>query len=379
MKEPIMNILDQGVIFASKPGTRYSSCAFPGVCVLPSGRWLCGFRAAPIKTGMLQQTTMVTWSDDQGKIWSSPIEPFTPPVIDGRPGLFRVGYQTSLGGSEVLATLYWVDHSNPSLPFFNEITQGLLDSKIFLSLSYDDGEHWSIPWRVDTTPFHQPTPITGPTLVLPDGRWVCQFELNKPYYDETEWRHSSVMIFSNDHGKTWPEHTIASNDPANRIFYWDQRPAILDDGRVLDLFWTYDNQSAIYLNIHARESLDGGTTWSPMWDTNVPGQPAPPVSLADGRIVMVYVDRTSTPVIKARTSSDGGRSWPESTEIRISQPPAISQTKSKGTMQDAWSEMSKFSIGLPATAKLNDREVLVVYYSGPQTDETSILWAKISY
>jgi hypothetical protein len=373
-----MKVIDQGIIFASQPGTHRSSCAFPGICVLPGGRWLCGFRAAPIKTGMSHQTSLVTWSDDQGKTWSSPIEPFTPPVIDDKPGLFRAAYPTSLGGSKVLATLYWVDHSDPSLPFFNETTQGLLDSKIFLSLSHDNGEHWSTLWRVDTTPFHQPTPITGPTLILPDGRWACQFELNKPYHDETEWRHSSVMIFSSDQGKTWPQHTIASNDPANRIFYWDQRPAVLADGRILDLFWTYDNQTSLYLNIHACESFDGGTTWSTMWDTNVPGQPAPPVSLPDGRIAMVYVDRTTTPVIKARTSADGGRTWPQATEIMISQPPTVGQTQSKGTMQDAWSEMGKFSIGLPATAKIEDQELLVAYYSGPKTDETSIFWARIS-
>jgi len=272
-----------------------------------------------------------------------------------------------------------VDYSQPDLPFFNEQTEGLLDSRIFLAESRDRGVTWSEPALVDTSPFNVPTPITGPALVLPDGRWACQFELNKPYYDTSVWRHSSVLIFSSDEGKTWPAYTIASNDPANRIFYWDQRPGVLDDGTIFDLFWTYDNQAAVYLNIHARESRDGGRSWSELWDTGVPGQPAPPVDLKDGRIAMVYVDRTGSPVVKARVSGDRGRSWPAETESVVYQRQADSQTRQKGAMADAWAEMAKFSVGLPATAALPDGDVLVVYYAGPETDLTDVEWVRLSF
>src|SRR5690606_26798578 len=105
----------------------------------------------------------------------------------------------------------------------------------------------------------------------------------------------SVLMFSRDEGKTWPEYSIAANDPENRIFYWDQRPGVLRDGTVLDLFWTYDNVAAKYLNIHARASHDNGHTWGDLWDCGFPDQPAPPVSMPDGSIAMVYVDRTDAP------------------------------------------------------------------------------------
>ena len=162
-----------------------------------------------------------------------------------------------------------------------------------------------------------------------------------------------------------------------RIFYWDQRPGILADGWILDLFWTYDNQAAVYLNILARESLDHGRTWSELWDTGVPGQPALPISLPDGRIAMVYVDRTGAPVIKMRISSDLGRTWLDSTEIVLYQTSPMSQTWEKKSMQDAWAEMAKFSVGLPATALLKNGDVLVVYYAGPDTDQTDIKWVRI--
>ncbi|HVF11214.1 MAG TPA: sialidase family protein, partial [Abditibacteriaceae bacterium] len=353
------------------------SLAFPGMCVLPNNRWLCGARGAPTKGGTAGQHAVLTWSDDEGQSWHEPIAPFTPPEIDGKPGLFRAVYCTTLSGNDVLATLMWTDHSDPSLPFFNEETEGILDSRIFFACSQDNGATWSEPWPLAFGPFDVPLATTGPTLILANGDWACQFEVNKYYYSTETWRHSSVLMFSNDGGQSWPEYSVVSNDPANRIFYWDQRPGVLADGSLLDLFWTYDNQAATYLNIHARESADHGRTWSPLWDTGVPGQPAPPVSLPAGGIAMVYVDRTAAPVIKVRTSRDNGHTWPDDTELILHQAATESQTWQKGKMQDAWAEMGKFSLGLPATALLPDGDVLVVYYAGPHNDQTDIHWLRL--
>ena len=372
-----MKIVDRGVVVEGGGEEDQRSCAFAGVCALPGGRWVCGFRAAPTKAATAGQKAMVSWSDDEGATWSSPAAPFEPPALEGRKGSFRGVYPTSVGADRLLASIMWVDVSDPALPFFNEQTEGLLDTRVFHAWSADGGATWTRPQPMDTSPFDVPTPLTGPALVLPDGELACQFELNKHYYDTSVWRHSSVLMFSKDGGRSWPEHSIVSHDPANRFFWWDQRPGVLEDGRILVPFWTYDNQAATYLNIHARESLDRGRTWSPLWDTGVPGQPAQPVSLADGRVAMVYVDRTAEPVIKVRVSGDHGRSWPAETELVISQPASASQTWNKGSMQDAWAEMGKFSLGLPATARLGDGDVLVVYYNGPATDLTSIEWVRL--
>lgn len=372
-----MKIINAGKGFVSQANTARQSCAFPGICVLPKGRWLCTCRAAPTKQGTVGQHVLLRWSDDQGQSWSDACEIGTPPDLNGTPGLFRAAYLTALGGEKILATLYWVDHSNPQRPFFNEQTQGLLDSRIMLAWSEDAGATWSAPRWVDTTPFNVPTPITGPTLALPDGRLACQFEINKPYESEEIWRHRSVLLFSADGGETWPDHVVVSHDPENRVFYWDQRPGVLPDGSILDLFWTYDNGASVYLNIHARASRDGGRSFSPLWDTGVPGQPAQPVGLSDGRIAMVYVDRSGPPVIKLRTSDDGGRSWPAAGELVLHGAATNTQSVLKQSMQDSWAEMGAFSVGLPAIALLADGDLLVVYYAGPHTDRTGIEWIRV--
>jgi hypothetical protein len=372
-----MRIIGQGIVFRGEKATDRSSCAFPGIAILPGGRWVCGFRAAPSKKNPAGQHALIAISDDEGKTWPTILNPFFPPDVDGRPGLFRAAYPTALGENQVLVSLCWVDHSDPSLPFFNEETEGLLDTRIFLSKSSDGGLSWSEPSAVDTSPFPAPTPLTGPVLVLADASWALQFELNKPYFHRSPWRHASVMMFSRDRGKTWPQRAAVSRDPQNRIFYWDQRPAVLADGGLIDLFWTYDRLKAAYLSIHARESLDNGLNWPEIWDTGVPGQPASPVSLPDGRIAMVYVDRTGSPAIKLRASSDRGRTWPRPTEIVLYQPEKETRPSQVGSLQEVWAEMERFSVGLPATVPLPDGDILVVFYAGPEPDLTDIRWLRI--
>ncbi len=372
-----MKILGQGIVFKSAPGSGRQSHCFPSISILPSGRWLCTCRAAPTKKGTAGQHVIMSRSDDQGRSWSKPVAPFKPPMVDGKAGLFRGFYTTPLGGRQVLGALCWVDHSDPTLEFFNEKTEGLLDTRIFLAHSRDAGQTWSKPRLVDTYPLRKPLPLTGPILLASDGRWGCQFEVNKHYYDARPWRHSSMLIFSSNHGRTWNEFVVVSNDPANRIFYWDQRPAFIGKKRMLDLFWTYDNRKAVYLNIHARESLDDGGKWSAIWDTGVPGQPAAPLRLKDGRIAMVYVDRIDVPIIKARISSDHGRTWPQKTETVLFSPPTPRQTRNKKSMRDAWSEMDRFSTGLPTTAGLPNGDFVVVFYTGPEPDKTDICWIRV--
>ena len=373
-----MRIVDRGLVFRGEEGSDCSSACFHGVCVLPEGRWLVGFRAAEKKADAVGQRVLVTWSDDGGKTWPRVTEPFATQAVEGTVGAWRAGQPTALGGRRVAMVLYWVDASDPGRPFFNEETEGLLDSRIFLTLSEDAGETWSEPRLVDTRPFTMPTPITGPILVLPSGEWALQFETNKSYDDRSVWHHKSVLMYSWDEGRTWPEFAEVAADPEARVFYWDQRPEVLADGSLLDLFWTFDRERAVYLKIHARASKDNGRTWSELWDTGVPGQPAPVATLADGRMVMAYVDREGTPAIRARVSGDGGRTWPDATELTLDDRLKEEQEGGKSSMQDAWSEMAAFSVGLPTSVGLADGGVLVVYYAGAKPDHTRLYWVRLA-
>lgn len=372
-----MIIEDSGVVFAGKPGSPFASATFPLPCVSRSGRWLCAFRGAPAKAPIVGQQVLLTWSDDCGKTWRAPFAPFAPPDVDGRPGLFRFAGLTRLHEGRLLAAINWVDQSTPAAPYFNDATEGLLDTRIFLSISDDDGESWSEPRRMDTAPFNVPTPLTGPIVRFPDDELACSIELNKPYDDPEPWRHASALLFSTDGGATWPRHSVVTQDPENRVFYWDQRVSLLPDGRLLDTFWTFDREAATYRNIHTCFSLDRGRTWSPLRDTGIPGQPGPVFPLEDGELVMPVVDRTGAPKITVRRSEDGGETWPNEDEVEVYNSAGKTQTRVKATMQDAWAEMYAFSVGLPNVAALPGGGAVLVYYAGPETNATGIHWAKI--
>ena len=372
-----MQIIDRGTVFRAARGSEMQSAAFAGICVMACGRWVCGLRTAPAKNSNVQRP-ILTWSDDEGRSWREPFSPWTAPELGGKPGRFRGAYPTALGGDRLVVVLTWVDASDLSLPFWDGDSECLLDTRILLSRSADAGATWSSPEYVDTYPITMCVPPTGPILPLRNGDWACHFELNKPYGDTSVWRGASMMAFSRDEGVTWRLFSVVSSDPANRYFWWDQRPHVLADGTILDVFWTLDNEQGQYINIQACESRDHGRTWSEMWDTGVAGQPGNPVPLPDGRVAMPYVDRAGEPRIMLRCSSDGGRTWPDDTQVEVYSSGLANQTRADKTlMDDQWTEMQAFSVGLPAASGLPDGDVLVVYYAGPETDVTGIEWARL--
>jgi hypothetical protein len=374
-----LKIIGHGTAVTSQPGTDRQSCCHAWVCALPAGRWVVTYRAAKDKNNTLQQT-LVTWSDDEGQTWSAPVTPFLDRMVNSKMGQFRAMACSALGEKRLVASLWWVDASVPSKPFFNETTEGIFDSHLFLSTSEDGGERWSEPVQVNTAPFDRwPCPLTGPVLLMPNGDWACQFEPNRPYDPPPPPHHyMPAMIFSRNQGKTWGGAVQPALDPQHRICYGDQRPSVLANGTVFDLFWTFDTQTAKFLNIHSCASRDSGKTWTPVRDTDVFGQPGPARSLPDGRIAMVYVDRRDVPAIKLRISEDGGLTWPADTEMTLRQPGIGSQTIDKRNTQDMWTELKTYSLGLPDSKTLPDGDLLVTYYTGPQADHTDIEWARLS-
>lgn len=210
--------------------------------------------------------------------------------------------------------------------------------------------------------------------MLGDGTIVCQFEINKHDWDKSDWVHKSAMIFSRDGGRSWSGVVKVTEVPF--MYYWDQRPNVMGDGRtIVDFFWTLDGKKQQYQNIHARESLDEGRTWGDIWDTGIYGQPGQPVDLGDGRIATIEIDRTTTPIITVRTSRDHGRTYDKALVVYDSK--LQKQDSRNVSMDDAWDEMTRFSVGHPTLFNLGEGEILAYYYAGDHCDSTSIEFARI--
>ena len=372
-----MKLLRHTVISSWKGQGGHPSQSFPSIARCASGRLAALWRSSPEKNGILDNRVMLSVSEDDGRTWSPARIPVQAPLLDGKPGVFRMG-ALSVRGSQLLMLLCRVDVSRPERPFFNEANSGLLDCKVYLAISDDEGNTWSEPRLLDSAPYdRQPTPTTGPALVLPDGRIAVQFELNLPYDSTDPWRHLPVLKFSADLGRSFEYAAVPAGDPTNRIFYWDQRPVALADGELVNFYWTWDNAENAYRNITMTSSVDGGRSWSQPRDTGVPGQAGPGFELPDGRLVVPLVDRTARPKIMLRVSTDRGRSFTDEA-LCLSGEELERQTGAQDDMGGAWREMTAFSLGLPAAVRSAGDTACVIWYAGEATDQTDIHFAEVA-
>jgi hypothetical protein len=370
-----MKIIKKGIVPSVRKGSVYCSKTFPAMEVLPSGRWLFACKVAERKTDSLYKKVFMTWSDDRGETWAPVVEPVILPEVDGVTGQGISAYFLALGGERVLMVVNWVDASRPDLPFYDPVDESLKDTRIFFAFSDNGGSIWSNPILMDTTALGGPVPLTGPPILLGDGSILCQFEINKYKGDPKPWIHRSALIRSFDGGHTWEDPILVTN--YSDMYFWDQRPNVLQDGQTLvNYFWTLDGKMNEYLNIHESISKDLGKSWSHPRDIGIYGQPGRPVQLRDGRIVAISIDRTAVPVISLHVKLGLDEPFVENFEVyRAALPKQDSRYVS---MNDAWEEMAKFSVGHPNLLYLGGNEVLAYFYCGDHHDHTDIAYCLIS-
>lgn len=355
-----MQLIDQRIIFRGTPGTPTANCCFTALARLPDGTYLVTWRVGSQKDSA-DGSILLSRSADNGRTWSSPeklpLGPFA--EMECEPHYAPL---TVLSDGRILAAIMWVDRSNPGLPFFHPDTEGLLPTRTLFCESHDAGCTWSNYRVMDAAPYHSPMPITGPVLPLAGGELACQFEVNKNYDDPQQWRHAAAWKISRDGGQTWPECVEVAHDPAERLMYWDARYALAPDGFCLATFWTYDRNANRDANIHLSVSHDHGRHWSPPQDTELVGQIAHPVFLADGRLVLIYIDRFRTGSIRAVMSDDMGKSFHG--EIVVFEQPRNQLPLETSTTADYLQEMDAWAFGRIDALTDSDGQISTVFYSG---------------
>lgn len=363
-----MKIMEHKIVYSGADAPQYSSCSFPSLCQLKNGTILASFKAAARKIPDNQTDRVgVCVSKDGGKSWSDIAEWFTPPIVDGKSTTLRILYFIEEKEDHLIAVMNAVDATLQELPYYNEETEGLKETYIMIAHSYDQGKTWTAPERLQVKSFYNiPLPLTGAPFKTQDGRIGIQFEVNKHYYETEYWVHHSCAVYSADGGYTWGDEVVITDNPD--IYYWDQRINVLNDGTVSNIFWTFDRKKGDYINIHYCESHDGGRSFGPLVDTGLVGQPGNVISGKDGSLLVAYINRDSSPIIKLAKSTDGGKTWADT--LTVFDFGKNTKEKQNTGMNDVWAEMGKFNIGHPFTIRLNDGRICVYFYSGPSTHRT---------
>jgi hypothetical protein len=373
-----MRVSEHGILNCGEPGTCRAITTFPTVTSLNDATLLATYRVGTTKDSA-DETVEFRRSDDGGCTWSDPVSPFGT-TVEGIHGSLKVVYVTQMANEHLIAAALWVDReAHPGKPLFNDETEGCLPLAILLADSHDLGQTWS-PWRVLPLPDAiGPPSLTSPLLRLPSGKLALSVETNKSYEDSSRWYQHVVYAYSDDGGQSWGVPVTVCQDPTARIFHWDQRAGVCPNGKLVTFTWTYDRETNRYLNVQRRLSSDEGVTWSTADDLGFADQPSHPAILADGRVVVAWVDRFHTRSIRARLSEKSDAPFLASTEAVIYQQEfdIMATSATERNTGELLAEMSEWSFGLPYAASLPDGDVIVVYYEGT-VSSMKANWARLS-
>lgn len=192
------------------------------------------------------------------------------------------------------------------------------DARVLVRRS-DDGVRWSDPEVLFAGPGFF---LRNPPLFLADGSWLL------PAYQVDDDGEYSVVAISSDQGQSWQVHEVPGS--RHRV---QMSVAARPDGSLLGLF-----RSRGADRIYSSESTDLGRTWTAPVRTALANNNSAlhQISLADGRLVVVFNDATlerdqfrfvpsgdgwrkkavRTPLTLAM-SEDGGRTWPHQRNLQM--------------------------------------------------------------
>lgn len=373
-----MRIVGQGTLASSQSGTSRATLTFPCFSSLADGTVLACWRCGTTKDSE-DETIECCRSPDNGVTWGTAWRPFGNVQVGGKRGSLKHCQLTEVSPRRLLAACLWVDRESfPGRPLFDPKTEGCLPMAVVLADSRDGGKSWSDPKPVSLPEELGPPSLTNPILRLASGELAMSVETNKSYVDTARWMQKAVLLHSSDGGASWQSPIASAEDPAGRIFYWDQRAGVSPDGRIATFLWTFDHDTARYLSIRRRISNDNGRSWSAFEDLGFSDQPSHPAILQDGRTVLGWVDRFGSRSIRARLAPDVGAAFDPGTELVIYQHDApASRTGARGAPGELLAEMSLWSFGLPFADALPDGTVLVLYYAGSE-HAMDIRWCRIA-
>ena len=375
-----MQIEDRGFVCdTTKRPESERVAAFVGLCATSSGSILCPFQIGPTKNAVSSKLLLYR-SRDQGRTWRE-LESRFETRFNGVPGSLSCGEIVEVESGRLLLIATWFDRSDPSRPFFDPLTEGILPSKQLAAFSDSDGDTWS-SWHELPTPGLKACSSTGPILKWADGVIAYPFESLKECDDPNPAVHGAWCMISRDRGRTFGSPVLVARHPQNQVhYYWDQRLCVGNTtGEFIGLFWTHDRESKRDLNVHMRKASLFHSTFqsAPILQTNVPGQIAAPLLLEDGRLLAFVVARSRPGTMTLWSSRDGGMNWVENLIVHLhDERAALTQGRENIDYAQYWEDMGKWSFGHPAILSLVDGRILLAYYAGAPNC-TSIHWARVN-
>jgi len=300
-------------------------------------------------------------SADGGASWSPPVA-----IFDGlggaTPESVHAGVVCEWNGA-ALAFFKTVEAKEPDAYIFSEEGRRLRQ-RAYLCRSDDGGRSWNAPVELELRGGPRDTFLGCRPLSLPDGRLLIPVEATAEHGQQM-----MLGCFSDDGGRTLSPLFPIAHDAAGRLGFGDGKLAMLPDGRVVMLAWTYRNPSEETIEVHRCVSSDGGETWSPPEPANIVCQVISPLEIGDGALLAAGNVRTPPEGIRLVRSLDAGATWVDAPlhlwdarQLRVTGEPLAIRAAS-GVDDVIWDALPSFTFGSPELTRLADGDVLLTYYA----------------
>ena len=260
------------------------------------------------------------------------------PMFSGHQGLARHSEScklTRLRDGRLAALGYAFDRSDASRPIGNPVTEGLLDDRIFLSFSCDNGATWSA-WSLINCAWGPHAEASAPLNELRSGAWVTPIT-GFPSWDGTRTgRNCGRLLRSDDQGASWSDNAVCMEFAGDAITCYEQRLCQLDSDRLVCIGWNENLTTGERLDNHYTVSDDDGRTFSAPCSTGVRGQAASVCAIGGERVLALHAVRRDTgrPGVYAYIV-DCARGWDILDECMLWEPatPATPATGDKHMME----------------------------------------------
>lgn len=333
--------------------------AFPGVCRVGE-TVVCVYRRGTSKYSR-DGVLLAQSSSDGGNSWSDPVSVFDRTAVS-EPESVHYGVVCEHDGAAA-AFFKTVEAKNSDAYIFSEEGRRLRQ-RTYMCRSENGGNSWSTSVEVELKGGPRDTFLGSRPLSLPGGRLLMPVEATGEHGQQF-----MMGSFSDDGGRSFSPLFPIMHDESGKLGFGDGKVAILPDGRIVMLAWTYINSSEETIQVHQCVSSDGGCTWSPPQPTDTVCQIMTPLVLADGSLLAAGNVRTQVEGIRLFHSVDCGKTWSDfpiqlwdPAKKKVTAVPLPVEPR-PGKGEELWNSLPSYDFGTPEMTMLDDGEILLVYYA----------------
>lgn len=352
----VIEVLATGIVFrGSADDGHFRNAHFPSVVELDGGRLMAAMDIGQRMTAR-DVRSYCCRSDDGGQTWSRPRLIFEPDQSDHP---VTTSCRISRGpDGRLLGIAQLIDRSRPGEDLSNPQTDGSTPGQLAVIQSDDGGETWSGPTKINPPINWSTWELCSVILPLDADRWLLPTAIFPDWEGRSPLGVKALVMTSEDRGQSWPRSTDVFDFWDQKTTAWEQKQAVLSDGRILAVCWCFNYATKQDEPNRYTLSHDHGATYGTARDTPLQGQTCSILGLEDNHVLCVYrrLDKRGLWAHLARVEGDN---WQPITDAAIwgTDVDAIA-----GGGDSSLRNLHKLQFGFPTLIRMASGDIFCVFW-----------------